>query len=158
MMDPAELKQQQMEQMAMMALAQVERAVDDELTRADNVTVRCWLGTHLQRPRFPAAHLPTHRSASQEDDLARIRSNRVAEMKRKAEVADKNKRNGHGSMDKITDQKEFFEASKRSERMIVLFTRDSNRRAIDRRTPALPPHKCKGGVWCCSRVIASLVT
>eukprot|EP00967_Tisochrysis_lutea_P101131 scaffold151488_cov33-Tisochrysis_lutea.AAC.3 len=40
MMDPAELQQQMMDKMLVGALEQVERAVDDELQRVENVTVR----------------------------------------------------------------------------------------------------------------------
>jgi len=68
---------------------------------------------------------PAHRA--QEEDLAKIRANRVAEMKRKAEERVEQQRNGHGSLTKVNDQKEFFEYSKKSSRLVVLFTRDSNR-------------------------------
>lgn len=35
--------------------------------------------------------------------------------------------NGHGRLDKITDQKDFFAVSKQSKKVIVLFTRDANK-------------------------------
>jgi hypothetical protein len=72
-------------------------------------------------PAPPSAH------HAQEEDLAKIRANRVAEMKRKAEERVEQQRNGHGTMAKVNDQKDFFEYSKKSSRLVVLFTRDSNR-------------------------------
>ena len=38
-----------------------------------------------------------------------------------------NKHNGHGSFAKINDQQEFFAAAKKSNRLIVVFTRNSNK-------------------------------
>lgn len=35
--------------------------------------------------------------------------------------------NGHGQLDKIVDQKDFFGVSKNSKKVIVLFTRDGNK-------------------------------
>merc|ERR1712054_696795 len=35
--------------------------------------------------------------------------------------------NGHGRLDKIVDQKDFFAVSKNSKKVIVLFTRDANK-------------------------------
>jgi len=82
------------------ALLQMEEAVDDELNRVENMT---------------------------EDELAKIRAKRIAEMKAKAEKRQEWQNNGHGSLSKITEQKEFFEAAKNSERLICIFTRETNR-------------------------------
>jgi len=95
-----------MDQQAMidMALAQtllsVEAAVDQELEKASNLD---------------------------EDDYARIRAKRFAEMKKKQEQAQMNRHNGHGSLTKIVDQQEFFAAAKNSERLICIFNRNSNK-------------------------------
>ena len=95
-----------MDQQAMidMALAQtllsVEAAVDQELEKANNLD---------------------------EDDYARIRAKRFAEMKKKQEQAQMNRHNGHGSLTKIVDQQEFFAAAKNSERLICIFNRNSNK-------------------------------
>ena len=48
-------------------------------------------------------------------------------MKARAEEQQEWADKGHGTMTKITDQKEFFEVSKGSQKVVVLFTRDSNR-------------------------------
>lgn len=61
-----------------------------------------------------------------EDDLATIRSRRIAAMKKEAEQKQANISNGHGVLTQITDQKEFFDAAKKSDKMIVVFTRNSN--------------------------------
>ena len=93
-----------MEGMMDMAVAQsllaIESAVDAELEKVEN------LG---------------------EDDLARIKANRKAEMMKKAEKAKQNQMNGHGKLMKINDQQEFFAAAKQSEKLIVIFTRNSNK-------------------------------
>jgi len=95
------MDQQQMVDMALaQTLLSVEAAVDAELEKAEN------LG---------------------EDEYAKIRANRMAEMKRKAEEQQMNKHNGHGSLSKISDQQEFFGAAKISNRMICIFTRNSNK-------------------------------
>jgi len=62
-----------------------------------------------------------------EDDYSKIRSNRIAEMKRKAEEQQGNVHNGHGKLTKINDQQEFFAQAKKSNRMIAVFTRNSNK-------------------------------
>jgi len=86
-----------------MAIAQsllsIEKALDDEMDKMEN------LG---------------------EDDINSIRKNRMAQMKAEAEQTQHNKMNGHGSLTAITDQKEFFNAAKVSNKMIVIFTRKSN--------------------------------
>merc|ERR1712039_1090108 len=96
----------QMAQQAMMdnamlgMMQQMEQAVDDEMDRFENMT---------------------------EEDLAKIRANRIKEMKQKAEQKQEWKNNGHGGMTRITDQKDFFAVTKQSERVVCLFNRESNR-------------------------------
>lgn len=79
---------------------QVEAALDDEMSKMNNLD---------------------------EDDYSKIRSNRIAEMKRKAEEQQGNVHNGHGKLTKINDQQEFFAQAKKSNRMIAVFTRNSNK-------------------------------
>ena len=81
-------------------LTQVEAALDHEIEKADNLD---------------------------EDDLQRIKAKRMQEMRKKAEEQQGNVANGHGKLMKINDQQEFFGAAKRSNRMIVIFTRNSNK-------------------------------
>merc|ERR1712060_196651 len=95
-----DVMQCQMNEMAAAALLQMEAAVDAELDKVDNMT---------------------------EDDLAKIRQRRMEEMKKKQQQKEDWKANGHGSISKITDQKEFFNACKTSEKVICIFTRESNR-------------------------------
>mmetsp|Transcript_15350 Transcript_15350/g.44911 ORF Transcript_15350/g.44911 Transcript_15350/m.44911 type:complete len:202 (-) Transcript_15350:603-1208(-) len=93
-------QQQAMAQVAAMALGSIEKAVDDEIERIDNMG---------------------------EDDFARIRRLRIEEMKAKALEKEQWRRNDHGSLAQITDQKEFFEACKKSKRCVCLFYRDGNK-------------------------------
>lgn len=81
-------------------LLHVEAAVDAELEKASNLD---------------------------DEDYAKIRANRLAEMRRKKEQMEANKFNGHGELTKINDQQEFFAAAKKSDRMICIFTRNSNK-------------------------------
>jgi len=62
-----------------------------------------------------------------EEDYARIKQKRLEEMRRKAEEQQMNKHNGHGTFAKISDQQEFFAAAKKSERLVIVFTRNSNK-------------------------------
>merc|ERR1711998_233721 len=82
------------------ALSQVEAALDDEMQRIDTLN---------------------------EDDLGKIRAKRMAEMKQKAEERQGWADHGHGSFAKIVDQKDFFGVCKQSQKVVVLFTRDSNK-------------------------------
>ena len=91
---------QMMEMAAANMLQQVEAALDDELGKIEKLD---------------------------EDDYSKIRSNRIAEMKRKAEAEQQNKYNGHGKLDKISDQQEFFAAGKKSAKLVAIFTRNSNK-------------------------------
>merc|ERR1719473_85692 len=51
----------------------------------------------------------------------------MEEMKKKAAAQQDNMANGHGKLMKISDQQEFFGAAKKSNKMIVIFTRNSNK-------------------------------
>merc|ERR1711998_102484 len=89
-----DVMQCQMNEMAAAALLQMEAAVDAELDKVDNMT---------------------------EDDLNKIRMNRIEEMKKRATQKEDWKSNGHGTFTKITDQKEFFTACKSSEKVVCIF-------------------------------------
>ena len=81
-------------------MLQIEGALDAEIEKSDN------LG---------------------DEDYARIKAKRIAEMRKKAEEAAQNKFNGHGKLSKINDQQEFFAAGKQSSRIVCIFTRNSNK-------------------------------
>jgi len=93
-------QQAMIDQMLAGTLLSVEAALDSEIEKAENLD---------------------------EDDLARIKAKRMAEMKKKAEQQQDNVANGHGSLTKINDQQEFFAAAKKSARLIAVFTRNSNK-------------------------------
>jgi len=76
----------------------VEEQLDDEIERLNNL---------------------------EEDDLDRIRKNRIEEMKRGAIQKVEWEKNGHGSYSELKDEKEFFEATKKSTNAVVHFYRDS---------------------------------
>lgn len=79
------------------ASAIVERAVDDEIERLDNVM-------------------------NDEQELAKLRKKRIAEMKQAQEKKGKWKSLGHGKLTELTDQKDFFQACQESERVVAIFT------------------------------------
>merc|ERR1719261_2243293 len=81
-------------------MLQIEGALDAEIEKTDN------LG---------------------DEDYARIKAKRIAEMRKKAEEAAQNKFNGHGKLSKINDQQEFFAAGKQSAKIVCIFTRNSNK-------------------------------
>jgi len=89
-----------MQQVAALAMGTVEKALDAEIDKMDN------LG---------------------EEDFARIRKERIEQMKQAALEKEAWRRNDHGVLTTISDQKEFFEAVKRSKRVVCLFYRDSNK-------------------------------
>ena len=93
-------QQEIMDMAVAQSLLAIEAAVDDELQKVENL---------------------------EEDDLAKIRQNRMKEMRRKAEETETNRSNGHGTLTKINDQQEFFAAAKKSPRMVCIFTRNSNK-------------------------------
>uniref|UniRef100_A0A7S3G1M2 Thioredoxin domain-containing protein n=1 Tax=Palpitomonas bilix TaxID=652834 RepID=A0A7S3G1M2_9EUKA len=82
------------------ALLSMERAVDDELERLDNM---------------------------EEDDYKKIRAKRMAEMKKKQEKMREWERLGHGKVNDISDEKDFFSDLKGSERVVVFFYRTANK-------------------------------
>jgi len=92
--------QEMIDTMLAQTLMSVEAAVDAELEKASNLD---------------------------DDDYAKIRAKRLQEMQRKKQEAEMNKFNGHGKLDKISDQQEFFAAAKNSERLVCIFTRNSNK-------------------------------
>jgi len=95
------MDQQQMVDMALaQTLLSVEAALDQEIEKAEG------LG---------------------DDDYARIKAKRMAEMKKKAQMQEMNRHNGHGTLTKISDQQEFFGAAKQSERLVCIFNRNSNK-------------------------------
>lgn len=89
-----------MQQVAALAMTSVEKAVDAEIEKMENYG---------------------------EEDFARIRKQRIEEMKLKALEKETWRRNDHGVLTAISDQKEFFEAVKKSKRVVCLFFRDSNK-------------------------------
>ncbi|KAL3933340.1 MAG: hypothetical protein SGPRY_000319 [Prymnesium sp.] len=93
------MQQQLMDMAVAQSLLTIESALDAEIDKMDNM---------------------------KEDDLASIRANRISAMKREAAEKQANINNGHGTLTQITDQKEFFDAAKKSNKMIVVFTRLSN--------------------------------
>ena len=94
------MMQQMVDQQLAQTLLSVEAALDDEINKVDNLD---------------------------EDDLSRIKAKRIEEMKKKAEQQASNKFNGHGSLAKINDQQEFFGACKKSDKVVCIFTRNSNK-------------------------------
>lgn len=58
-----------------------------------------------------------------EDELERIRAERRDSMMKKHKEDQENRARGHGSYVEITDEREFFEAAKKSKRVICHFSR-----------------------------------
>jgi hypothetical protein len=85
---------------------EMEKAIDDEIERLD----------HLN-----------------EDDYMELRRKRIAEMRNEAQQREKWKRDGHGDLFEIVDEKEFFEMVKRTTRVVALFVRPANRFADELR-------------------------
>jgi len=96
------MDQQIMDMAIAQSLLSIEKALDDEMDKMDNMA---------------------------EDDINTIRKNRMAQMKQEAEQRQVNVSNGHGSLTQITEQKEFFDAAKKSDKLIVVFSRNSNEHA-----------------------------
>ena len=89
---------------AVLAAAEnVEKQLDEELDRLNNL---------------------------KDDDLEAIRRKRMAEMRKEAEQKVMWKRNGHGSMQHITE-KEFFARAKSCERMVAIMYRAGSSRYAD---------------------------
>jgi len=93
------MQQQVMDMAIAQSLLTIEAALDAEIEKTENLN---------------------------EDDIATIRAKRIAAMKKEHEQKRENLNNGHGTLTQITEQKEFFDAAKKSNKMIVVFTRNSN--------------------------------
>jgi len=61
-----------------------------------------------------------------EDDLEAIRERRIKQMQKAQEKKQEYKNLGHGKYDTITNEKEFFEISKKSDRVVCLFYIDTS--------------------------------
>ncbi|CRK98580.1 CLUMA_CG011920, isoform A [Clunio marinus] len=90
-----------MDQILVSAAKQLEKQLDSEIERLDN------LGA---------------------DDIEAIRERRLKEMKQRQEKIIKWKQNGHGEYSELVDEKEFFEVSKKSENIVCHFYRDGAER------------------------------
>ena len=64
-------------------------------------------------------------SLSNTDDLEALRRNRLQELKNRADKEATWRRQGHGSYSEVADQKEWFEISKSSERVVTHFYRST---------------------------------
>lgn len=89
---------QVMEQAFTMIAQQLERQVDEEINRLDN------LG---------------------ESDIASIRQKRMVELRKKQEKTKEWLAKGHGEYNEVATEKDFFEAMKGEERMICHFYREN---------------------------------
>lgn len=89
---------QQIEKQIMMATEMVEAQIDAQLQKMDKLD---------------------------EDDLEMIRRKRLEEMKKARKQQDDWKAAGHGNYVEITNEKEFFDDSKKHTRLVVHFYRDS---------------------------------
>ena len=76
-----------------------------------------------------------------EDDFEQLRAKRKLLMQKEAAQKQKNLLNGHGRYMELSDQKEFFDASKASKAMLVHFMRATTWRCqiIDRHLGDLAP-------------------
>eukprot|EP00871_Galdieria_phlegrea_P002939 jgi/Galph1/3646/GphlegSOOS_G2285.1 len=66
-----------------------------------------------------------------EDDILAMRRKRLADIKRKAEERKEYLRLGHGTMEEINEEKEFFEVGKKSKRVVYCFYRPGTSRYTD---------------------------
>jgi len=103
-----------MEHLLVSAAQQLEKQLDCEIGRLDN------LGA---------------------DDLEAIRERRLKEMKQRQEKIIQWKQNGHGEYSELVDEKEFFEVSKKSENIVCHFYRDGAERCkiVDKHLKILAP-------------------
>eukprot|EP00941_MAST-03F_sp_MAST-3F-sp1_P004858 g4858.t1 len=62
-----------------------------------------------------------------EDDLESLRQRRLEEMKRKSREKQAFRRKGHGSYTEVTNEKEFFNATKNSPRVVCHFYRPASK-------------------------------
>ncbi|ORC87384.1 putative ATP binding protein-like protein [Trypanosoma theileri] len=89
---------------AMLQIAEtIERAVDDEMERIDNMD---------------------------DEDLMEIRRKRLKALKEMEQRRDAWLRKGHGQLQELTDPKEFFRAVEQSERVVVHFMRRATSRCM----------------------------
>uniref|UniRef100_A0A7S4PLQ9 Thioredoxin domain-containing protein n=1 Tax=Paramoeba aestuarina TaxID=180227 RepID=A0A7S4PLQ9_9EUKA len=91
-------------QVAQTVAGEMEKALDAEIERLDNLN---------------------------EDDYEQMRKKRIEEMRKDAQNKQKWKREGHGKLMELSDEKEFFDLVKRSPRVIALFARAGNKFADD---------------------------
>jgi len=90
-----------------------------------------------------------------EDDFERLREKRKLQMQKQAAERQKNMLNGHGRYMELSDQKDFFNASKASKMILVHFYRSATWRCqiIDRHLGDLAPAhletrvRQRGGHW-----------
>lgn len=64
----------------------------------------------------------------EDDDIERIREKRLAEMKKMQDIRQEWLRNGHGKLNEIASDKDFFEEAKGAKRLIVHFYRNTTMR------------------------------
>jgi len=64
----------------------------------------------------------------EDDDIERIRQKRLAEMKKMQDIRQDWLRNGHGKLNEISSDKDFFEEAKNSKKMVVHFYRNTTMR------------------------------
>lgn len=109
-----------MDDYLLQAASHVEKQLDSEIERLENLD---------------------------ETDLEQIRKNRIEEMKKAVQLKNEWDRNGHGTYSELKDEKEFFEATKKSQNAVVHFYRDATFRCkiVDKHMEALAKqHKeCK---------------
>ena len=102
------------EQQILRVAEQIERAVDDELARVDNLD---------------------------DDDIAEIRRKRLKQMKEMQKRKDAWLAKGHGVYTPIAEPKQFFDFAKNHERVICHFSRSATERCkvVDHHFSALAP-------------------
>ncbi|CAI2348051.1 unnamed protein product [Caenorhabditis sp. 36 PRJEB53466] len=86
--------QQQLGEHLLRAAQVVEEQIDQEMNKLENL---------------------------EEDDLEVIRRNRMSQMKKAQKEKIEMMSNGHGKYEEVADEKEFFEATKKSDRVVCLF-------------------------------------
>ena len=89
-----------MAQVANTVAGEMEKAIDAEIDRLDNL---------------------------KEDDFQELRRKRIEEMRKDANNKEKWKREGHGKLVELGGEKEFFDLVKRSQRVVALFCRAGNK-------------------------------
>eukprot|EP00301_Raphidiophrys_heterophryoidea_P014757 c23214_g1_i1.p1 GENE.c23214_g1_i1~~c23214_g1_i1.p1 ORF type:complete len:224 (+),score=62.57 c23214_g1_i1:79-672(+) len=80
----------------------ISRVLDDEISRLDNVL-------------------------ENEDEMKRIRTERLAQMKKDQEMKNKWRTNGHGHLKELRDERDFFRAVEASDRVVGVFTLPTNK-------------------------------